>query len=348
MNSPHLLKSLVEETKGFGCTAFTIQSKDKVVFGRNFDFMIDYGHILVNKRNVSKTTLVSASEKQFQWTSKFGSISFNQLGREFPYGGMNESGFVIEQLWLDSTEYPHPDDRFGISVLQWIQYHLDTATTINDVVDSDTFLRIIDDSGVNLHFFLSDKSGESACIEFLNNKMVVVSKEELVVKALTNTSYQESIKGFCSSHIGKETYENPYTSNSFFRFEKTAKLLREFNSSYIDIVDYSFSILSSVKQADYTQWSIVYDISNLEIHFKSKTNQSIQTIQLNSLDFSSQTESLFSEIRYLKFKEYSSKENFKLINQVFDSLDILKSIPKEIREVSSKYPESTIFNDNQV
>ena len=38
---------MVNKTKGFGCTTFSI--KNQIVFGRNFDFMIDYGHIIVNK-----------------------------------------------------------------------------------------------------------------------------------------------------------------------------------------------------------------------------------------------------------------------------------------------------------
>jgi choloylglycine hydrolase len=32
--------------------------------------------------------------KTISWISKYGSITFNQYGREFPTGGMNEKGLV--------------------------------------------------------------------------------------------------------------------------------------------------------------------------------------------------------------------------------------------------------------
>ena len=59
------------------------------------------------------------------WVSQYGSITFNQYGKEFPTGGMNEKGLVVELMWLDGTIYPQPDERPAIGVLQWIQYQLD-------------------------------------------------------------------------------------------------------------------------------------------------------------------------------------------------------------------------------
>ena len=41
---------------------------------------------------------------------KYGAIFFNQFGREFPMGGMNEAGLVVELMWLDETVFPSPDD----------------------------------------------------------------------------------------------------------------------------------------------------------------------------------------------------------------------------------------------
>ena len=40
------------------------------------------------------------------WTSKFGNVTFNQYGKEFPTGGMNENGLVIELMWLNEARYP--------------------------------------------------------------------------------------------------------------------------------------------------------------------------------------------------------------------------------------------------
>lgn len=351
MQEANLLKKLVTTSKGFGCTTFALHHEDKIVFGRNFDFMIDYGHIIVNKRNVLKTALVPPSEKQVQWTSTFGSVTFNQVGREFPYGGINEAGLVIEQLWLDSTQYPSPDHRYGISVLQWIQYQLDVAEHIDDVIESDLLLRIIDDSGANLHFFVTDKNGDSACIEFIKGEMNVSKGKDLKVPVLTNSSYEESLWSL-SRTKQEDPSQSVFTSNSLDRYKQTTELLREFErESSPNLIDYSFLILDTVKQANFTQWSIVYDISNLEVHFKTKSNLQKAVIHLEDFDFSSASPCLVSDLQSrtgkVHFETYSSANNLALINRVFDSLAMLKDIPQEIREISANYPEQTVFNDQE-
>ena len=44
-----------------------------------------------------------------KWVSKYGSITFTQVGKELPIGGMNKIRFTIEFLWLDDTTYPLQD-----------------------------------------------------------------------------------------------------------------------------------------------------------------------------------------------------------------------------------------------
>lgn len=351
MKEINLLKEIVNRTNGFGCTTFALKDDNQIVFGRNFDFMIDYGHIIVNKRNVSKTALVPPSEKQLKWTSKVGSITFNQAGREFPYGGINESGLVIEQLWFDSTQYPKSDSRYGISVLQWIQYQLDVSENINDVIKSDLTVRIIDDSGAALHFFLTDKNGDSACIEFIEGEMKVRKGKTLNVSVLTNNSYSKSMEHL-DNPKKEENNQNIFTGSSLQRFEQAAKLVNQYSqANSLDIIEYSFKILDKVKQLNFTQWSIVYDISNLEIYFKTKSNSKVLKIQMKSLDFSSTTPCMILDLATSKnsvnFEKYSIDKNFDLINQVFDSLDMLKDVPMEMRAYSANYPNTTIFNDEK-
>jgi len=57
-----------------------------------------------------------------KWVSAYGSVTFNQFGRELPLGRMNEAGLVIEIMWLTQTEYPHSDRRPALRELQWAQY----------------------------------------------------------------------------------------------------------------------------------------------------------------------------------------------------------------------------------
>jgi len=85
------------------CTTFVLKDKaGRVFFGRNFDFPGGPGHIHVNLRGARKSSLATPGEKPLTWTARYGSISFNQNGREFPYGGINEAGLVVEQMGLTS------------------------------------------------------------------------------------------------------------------------------------------------------------------------------------------------------------------------------------------------------
>ena len=144
----------------YPCTTFCLKTNKDIIFGRNLDFFVGSGYVTINKRNVTKTAFVVPPEKPLTWTSRYGSITFNQIGREFPYGGMNEAGLVIEQMWLDTTKYPESDHRYGLSELQWIQYQLDNSATTDDVIASDSLVRVSFQSQAPLHFLVCDKHGD--------------------------------------------------------------------------------------------------------------------------------------------------------------------------------------------
>ncbi len=125
---------------GQPCTNFFLDHQDQLLFGRSFDWHVDNSLLIVNKRNVSKTALISKKSNQTpaKWTSRYGSITFNQVGREIPFGGMNEAGLVVEILLFKKGEYPAPDSRPAINKYQWIQYQLDNFSTVEEVINSDS------------------------------------------------------------------------------------------------------------------------------------------------------------------------------------------------------------------
>jgi choloylglycine hydrolase len=91
---------------GEACSTFQLQHGKHLVVGKNFDFHTDIGMVIINKRNVAKTALLSPWENPARWVSKYGSITFNQVGREFPFSGINEAGLIVEIMWLDESQYP--------------------------------------------------------------------------------------------------------------------------------------------------------------------------------------------------------------------------------------------------
>ena len=91
------------------CTAFCLDNGNRPVFGRNFDWSLGDALVIINKRGITKkaiSTQTGDADKQFKWVSRYASATFNQFGREFPLGGMNEAGLVVAALMLDTTRMP--------------------------------------------------------------------------------------------------------------------------------------------------------------------------------------------------------------------------------------------------
>ena len=157
-----LLALTLSPNSAFACTTFCLTTKGQVLFGRNYDWDIGDGLIFVNKRGVAKTSSDGEVPNPAKWVSRFGSVTFNQYGRENPTGGMNEAGLVVEELWLDETEYPTDKSLPEIDTQEWIQYELDTSATAEEAIANARKVRI--DSDVKVHFLIGDKSGNAATI----------------------------------------------------------------------------------------------------------------------------------------------------------------------------------------
>jgi len=245
----------------YPCTSFIYKNGEFLFMGHNFDWITGTGLLIVNPGNLCKASLVDSSETPVEWTSKFGSITFNQVGRELPFGGMNERGLAIVQMGLNTTVYPSKDSRPVIGACQWIQFQLDNFETVEEVIHSDSLLRIVDTNS-KFHYLAGDRFGNSAVIEFLEGRMVSYTSENLPLPVLANSSYAESIdcyKKKCDTQMNR----------SLFNFCTAAGQIQSPNRSNADSpVDGVFDILNSVSQGPLTKWSIVFDISEMKIYFK--------------------------------------------------------------------------------
>jgi len=269
------------EKIGNACTTFCFNHGGKPIFGRNFDWITGKGLVIINKRGTQKTTHSYDSANRLTWVSKHGSITFNQIGRDSPYGGMNEVGLVVETMMLSDTEYPPSYDvRPEIRLFQWIQYQLDNFSTIEEVIASDSQIRIQAKTGA--HFLVCDSTGNCTTIEFLGGRLIYHTKEKLPVRALSNSKYSEAIHFWTKDQIPEND-----SRRSIGRFIRAANMMAEYDSQTEAPVDYAFKILRSVANPSDTQWSIVYDIGNLCIYFRTKGNRKVRYLFAKSFDFSS-------------------------------------------------------------
>lgn len=261
-----LLAACLFHQSMFACTTFVLKTNNGLFFGRNLDWVSEHGIIVINQRNTTKTSLAFPPEKSIGWTSRYGSISFNQFGKEFPYGGINEKGLVVE-IMRSEADYAEADERPIVNELQWVQYQLDNCATIDEVIATDSLLRI-GQTYEGLHYLICDAGGNSAVIEFLDGKMVFYKNNSLPVSVLENEPYSQSLKSF--------------NNNQPCRFTTAANLIKKYNGKGSG-VDYSFNILDQVALS--AEWSVVYDITQKQIHFKTNNNKQVRMIDMKAFDF---------------------------------------------------------------
>src|SRR5581483_2418881 len=264
-----------------------MQGDGRIYFGSNLDWRWENGLIIVNKRGVKKASLVQPGNQPAEWISRYGSVTFNQFGQEMPFGGMNEAGLVVEQMWLDSTRYPARDSRPAVNLLEWIQYQLDNCRTVEEVLATDSKIRLeAPPVSARVHYLVSDASGNCASIECLDGRLVCHCGKDLPFHALANNTYENSL-AYARAHPDPGTENHPlWRTGSEHRFARaTARVIRFEPSNPTNEVQYAFDTLNQVHQWA-TKWRIVYDVSAHQIHLRTHDNPRERTIDLQSLDFS--------------------------------------------------------------
>ena len=311
------------------CTTFCMSVGDRVVFGQNYDWYSRIGTIMVNKRWVTRESL---TQRPARWKSRYASITFNQYGRGFPTGGMNEVGLVVALMDLSETEYPAVDSRPSAGVLDWIQYQLDLSADIDQAIANASAIRVATGSR-GIHYLIADRTGRAVTIEHLNGALVTHSGATLPVSVLANDRYDLSlaylrtITGFGGSQ------PVPSGTGSLQRFARAASMIRT-TSSNADAVQRAFVILDSVRQPN-TRWSIVYDPVLGRVHYRTDQDRTPRWVAFSSFETgcASPVKIVDMNAGYEGdlapyFTDYTTAANIALINAAYDDTPVFQASPE--------------------
>jgi len=275
------------------CSTFVLKDLKSLIFGRNYDLEIGLGFVSINKRGIEKHAIVQAPYKPVRWISKYGNITFNQTGIDAPMDGMNEKGLVIAQMGLAASEYPQPNPENVINQIEWIQYQLDMSATLDEVIENDKNISIVP-VFMPVHYLVCDKDGNVGVIEFHKGERKVYKGEDIVMPVCTNIFYDESMekintyKAFGGDKVIPEKSEKVVINDEFIMniVAKAGEMIKDYKEEGLtNSVEYSFDILKAIGLENRTQWSIVYDINNQIIKFKSLKKQRYTNIKLKSVQF---------------------------------------------------------------
>ena len=330
------------------CTSFLLPWGKQVVFGKSYDWNSGHGLLLVNKRSVAKQALLlpGAPASPARWVSRFGSVTFNQYGRDLPLGGMNEEGLVVEVMWLSKTDHGATHKKMpALNELQWIQYVLDTSKTVSEAISQARKVRVIKAHGA-VHYLACDRSGRCASFEYLRGKLVIHSGKQLPVSVLANDPYADSV-AYLRRHVGfggKRPTPTSLSSND--RFVRAAALVREAQTGKRKgtAVAHAARVLDSVYTKNWTRWQIVYEPKSGRVHFRAAGKRKFYTLDARAQDYSCQTPvkvvDLLGTITgkpLARAVEYRRQHNLKLLQINLKKLG--GRLPPGLLKLAAAYPE---------
>lgn len=287
------------------CTrAVYIGPDQMVITGRTMDWKEDIqSNLYVFPRGIQRTG--HNREKTLNWTSKYGSL----VATGYDIGtcdGMNEKGLVASLLFLPETIYSLPGDTrpvMGISI--WTQYVLDNFATVREAVDElkkETFRidapRLPNGSESTLHLAITDETGNTAILEYLDGKLSIHEGKQYQV--MTNSpryEYQLAINdywkevGALQMLPGTNRPSDRFVRASFYvhAIPQTAdaKIAVPSVLSIMRNVSVPFGITTPDKPyISSTRWRSVADQKNKVYYFESTLTPNLFWLNLKKIDFS--------------------------------------------------------------
>jgi choloylglycine hydrolase len=183
------------------CTRVLWSAPDGQVFvGRTQDWTEKAGHAFrVFPRGAQRTGAVA--ENPHKWTSKYGSVVLTAYDMG-THEGVNEMGLSAHALYLaeENSFDPRDANLEGIGIMQWVQYYLDNYATVAEAVEAQKSwpfqiepLILPNGYPTLVHISLSDKSGDSAVVEFIGGKAKIYHDKRFTV--MTNEpTYDKQIE----------------------------------------------------------------------------------------------------------------------------------------------------------
>ncbi|MGR6771181.1 linear amide C-N hydrolase [Pectobacterium brasiliense] len=308
------------------CTRFVykdVQNPDYPITARSMDWAEDTEtNLWIFPRELKRSG--AAGQHSLEWTSKYGSVIASAFDSNpnmaSTTDGVNEKGLAANVLWLAESEYPKAAPtakKPGLSIAAWAQYVLDNFATVDEAVKAlqeEKFTLVTkdlphQDRKATLHLSLSDSSGDSAIIEYIDGKQVihhdpkyqVMTNSPTFDQQLALNAYWEQIGGnvmlpgtnraadrfvrasFYVKHVAPNKLIPGVAEKSKIEKDK-ADLATAFSIIRNASVPYGYS-LPDMPNISSTRWRTVIDHKSLQYFFESAVSPNIFWVDLKKINF---------------------------------------------------------------
>ncbi len=284
-----------------------------VVVGRSMDWIEEQPtYLYLLPRGVERDGM--SGPRTLKWTAAYGTVvtvvfGVRDSGVAGAADGMNEQGLAGSMLWLSESDYGAYDpNRPSISLGLWLQHYLDNFASVADAVafTEKSDLHVVsggfEDKAFTVHLALTDATGDTAVIEYLDGGPVVHHSKAFTV--MTNSPpYQEQLEHLrhYEGFGGKQPL--PGASDAASRFVRAAFYLdrlpepRDYRECIAGILSVARNVSApffeqtdpNLPNVSSTRWRTIADTTNKVYFFESTLSPNLVWLELSHLDFAKDT-----------------------------------------------------------
>ena len=236
-------------SQDFGCSTLTAES----LMGRNYEWEGADGSVMIvhtvpeNGYESYATCWLDFLGFGQNWKPEGFANQYMSLASIYvPLDGVNEKGLCVADLVNGDEEQTHQStDKVDLTTNTAIRLLLDKAATVEEAISLLEQYDMNSAIGMSHHLSISDASGRSVVVEYINNEMIVTE-----TSAVTNHYLSEGEK----YGVGNQ--------ESHARFEKLVEMR--------DGIAGTENMRDAMKAASYeglTRWTIVYDMDAVAFDF---------------------------------------------------------------------------------
>ncbi len=269
-----ILKGIPFEVNPDGaCSTFIATTpEDDNLFGRNFDYVPSIG-LIVRTQPKNGYESISVVNLNHLGLSKDNMPTKNILNRVItlaapyaPLDGMNEKGLAIGVLVIKDGVVHQDTGKVPITTTSAIRMVLDKAATVDEAIELLEQYDMNSSGETGYHFQIADASGDTAVVEYIDNEMHVLTKEEGHIAATNFVLYNDMNKG-----TGQDRYEaimkKQKETNGIMTEQDAMNLLLSVPSQGTrESEEISGGIPTD------TQWSCVYNLDDLTLQICTNRN----------------------------------------------------------------------------
>ncbi|MCF6766027.1 linear amide C-N hydrolase [Thiotrichales bacterium 19S3-7] len=324
----------------FSCTNVPIIAKDgTVVVARTLEFGPNLkSRIISSPEGKLFKTQRSNNKPTMSWQAKYGYVLVDYFGTGYSVDGLNTKGLSFGYLYLPESavkymDVPKGKENSAVPYTQFGDWILGNFSSIKEVKSAlknvYVYAQALDlGSHKNvlfpLHAVITDRTGESLVVEFIDGKLEVHdSKPGILTNAprydwqITNLRNYVNlspyfVKPFKSDNIVYESTGQgsgmvglPGDASPVSRFVKMSMMQQTalpvadaqqalvLAQHIINNVDLPYGYVRGAKgepltydNIDKTQWVVFKDLKNNKLYFRSYENPTIQLVDLNKLNLS--------------------------------------------------------------